>query len=473
MTNRATGRPGVCFLITGPGVTNAATPMAQAYSDSVPILVISAVNERATLGRGWGELHELTEQAAVTRPFTAFSATAHEPGALPELVARAFGVFTARRPRPVHLEVPVDVFPEPVGDRWTARASPAAPQPDPGALAEAAALLATAKRPLLYVGGGARGVASGIVALAERLSAPVVTTVAGVGVVPHSHPLSLGSTLTHGATHELIADADAVLAIGTELSRVDCWGQILTLGSGLVRIDIDADMLNTRYPAAVPIHADAKPAVEGLLALLGPAATPPSAVARDRARSCREAFDLSLDAGQQQHVRVLRTLRKAAPGDAIFVGDMTQLAYTAYQTLPFERPGCFFNPKGYGTLGFALPVALGAKLGAPARAVIALVGDGGLLYTVQEMATALDEAAPIVVVLWNNQSLAEIRDGFVARGITPIGTSPRNPDFQGLARSFGWTARRARSHAELETVVTEAQSGVAPTLIELCEADRF
>ena len=150
-----------------------------------------------------------------------------------------------------------------------------------------------------------------------------------------------------------------------------------------------------------------------------------------------------------------------------------KLAYTAYQAMPFEQPGCFFNPKGYGTLGFALPVAIGAKLGAPARAVMALVGDGGLLYTVQEMATAVDEAVPVVVVLWNNESLGEIRDGFVSRGITPIATSPQTPDYQGLAKSFGWTARRAENHADLKSLVIGALRDATPTMIELRESDAF
>jgi 5-guanidino-2-oxopentanoate decarboxylase len=170
-------------------------------------------------------------------------------------------------------------------------------------------------------------------------------------------------------------------------------------------------------------------------------------------------------------VRVLDVIAGTVPGDSLFVGDMTQIAYTAYSTLPLDRPGRLLFPKGYGTLGYGLPAAIGAKLGAPERPVIALVGDGGLLYTVQEMAAAADEQIPVVVVLWNNEALGEIRDGFIARGIEPIATAPRPPDFLALARSFGWRAERAGDEAALKNQLQDALEAPGPTLIELKESD--
>ena len=472
---RATGRPGVCFLITGPGVTNAATPMAQAYSDSVPMLVISSVNPVETLGKGWGELHELRDQRAVTAPFTAFSATVRAPAEIPGLVARAFEVFDSARPRPVHIEIPIDLFPEPVAETWTAAARAEKPPPDAAKIAAAVALLAAAERPLLYLGGGAKAAAAPLRDIAEKLAAPVVTTVAGIGVFPVRHPLSLGPTLPSEAVRARVAEADVVLAVGSELSVNDTWGGRPEFGGRLIRIDIDPAQLADRYPAAIGIPGDAALGAEAIAAGLREAAgmnrMNRRAAAERLVAETLEAFRATFSPDEEARVRVLDEIVEAVPDDSLFVGDMTQIAYTAYSTLPLDRPGRLLFPKGYGTLGYALPAALGAKLGAPERPVIALVGDGGLLYTVQEMAAAADEQIPVVVVLWNNEALGEIRDGFIARGIEPIATAPRPPDFLALARSFGWRAERAGDEAALRRQLQDALAAAGPTLIELKESD--
>jgi len=469
---RATGRPGVCFLITGPGVTNAATPMAQAYSDSVPMLVISSVNEVETLGQGWGELHELRDQRAVTAPFTAFSASVRAPAEIPGLIARAFQVFDSERPRPVHIEIPIDLFPQPVAETWTAEARTEKPPPDANRIAAAVALLAEAERPLLYLGGGAKGAAAPLGKIAEMLAAPVVTTVAGIGVFPVSDPLSLGPSLPSEAVRERVAEADVALVVGSELSVNDSWGGRPAFGGQLIRIDIDPGQLNGRYPAAVAIQGDAAESAAAIAAGLSEAAGANRRATAERlVAETLEAFRATFSADERARVRLLEAIADAVPDDSLFVGDMTQIAYTAYCSLPLDQPGRLLFPKGYGTLGYALPAAIGAKLGAPRKPVIALAGDGGLLYTVQEMAAAADEPTPVVVLLWNNEALGEIRDGFVARGIEPIATSPRPPDFLALARSFGWRAERAGDLAALKSHLRDGLAASGPTLIELRERD--
>jgi len=470
---RATGRPGVCFLITGPGVTNAATPMAQAYSDSVPMLVISSVNPVETLGKGWGELHEISDQRAVTAPFTAFSASVRSPAEIPGLIARAFEVFDSERPRPVHIEIPIDLFPEPVAEAWRAGARAAMPAPGGAEIAAAVALLADAERPLLYLGGGAKSAAAPLREIAEKLAAPVVTTVAGIGVFPVRHPLSLGPTLPSEAVRARIVEADVVLAVGSELSVNDAWGGRPEFGGQLIRIDIDpAVQLDERYRAAIGIRGDALLGAEAIAAgLPEPVGANRRAAAERLVAETLEAFRATFSPDEKARVRVLKVIEGSVPADGLFVGDMTQIAYTAYSTLPLDRPGRLLFPKGYGTLGYALPAAIGAKLGAPETPVIALVGDGGLLYTVQEMAAAADEEMPIVVLLWNNEALGEIRDGFIARGIEPIATAPRPPDFLALARAFGWRAERAGDEAALKGHLADAQAAPGPTLIELKESD--
>src|SRR5262249_36487304 len=197
---RSTGKPGVCTIIAGPGVTNAATGIAQAYCDSQPMLVISGACATTTHGKGWGAIHELDDQAAVTAGFTAFSAMIRYPQEVPEWVARAYAVFRGSRPRPVHLSLPRDMLPISLEDDWKTRRAPSLPMPDPQAIEEAADRLARAKRPLIFVGGGAVGTRKALTDIAERIGAPVLSSNAGKGILPQSHPLSLGCSILQEAS---------------------------------------------------------------------------------------------------------------------------------------------------------------------------------------------------------------------------------------------------------------------------------
>lgn len=465
---RLSGRPGVCFVITGPGVTNAATPLGQAYSDSVPLLMISSVNSTRTLGKGWGELHEISDQRGVTRPLTALSATALSPGDVPDLLARAFAIFASARPRPVHIEIPTDVLTASATGEWKPRRPPPRPAPAADRIAEAAALLAAAERPLILVGGGALGAGSAVATIAETLGAPVVTSVAAKGLVPESHPLSLGSTLWLDATKACLAEADAVLALGTELAATDYLAKSLKIPGKLIRIDIDPAKLVDRHPAEIAILADAAVTAEALAAGLAGGSSPGwHRAAKERvAQACRANLDAATPL-QLAHLKVLRTLRAALPDEAVVTADMTQIAYTGNCFFPAERPRGWIYPAGYGTLGFALPVAIGAKLAAPERPAVALAGDAGFLYTVQELATAVELGLPIVVLLWNNEALGQIRDDMVAKGIPEVGVIQRNPDFPMLARAFGCHAARPETLEALGPELAAALGRDVPTVVEV------
>jgi 5-guanidino-2-oxopentanoate decarboxylase len=430
---RASGKPGVCFLITGPGVTNAATPMGQAYSDSVPMLVISSVNATGDLGKGWGRLHEITDQRAVTAPLTAFSATAYAAAEVPELVARAFAVFASARPRPVHIELPLDVLAAPAEGTWKAESPPPRPAAPNADIWGAAALLGKAERPFIIAGGGALEAGAAITEIAERAAAMVATTSAGKGVVPDSHPLSLGATLTSPAVQARLADADVVLAIGTEMAETDVWNDRLSLSGQLIRIDIDPAKVDDFYPASLGIVADAVAAAEGILHALG---------------------------GEPG-------LRRALPADAVVANDMTQIAYTGSNAFPAEKPRVWFHPSGFGTLGYALPAAIGAKIAAPSRPVSVLVGDAGLMFTLPELAVAVELELPIPIVLWNNDALGQIRDDMIEKGIPEIAVRGRNPDFLAVAQGFGCKTARPDSLAAIEEAVRAALKASGPTLIEV------
>jgi len=290
---RVSGRPGVCFLITGPGVTNAATAMAQAFSDSVPMLVISAVNERAHLGMGAGRLHELPDQRQVTEGFTVFSHTLLDAAHLPEVIARAFAAFDAGRPGPVHVEIPIDVITAPVDFAIDRPARVARPGPDPEAVARAARALAAARRPLMVLGGGCVEAAAEARTVAERLAAPVFLTYAARGVLAEDHPLNLGATLAFEPARALLADADVVLAAGTEFSETDrdLRAAALEIGGTLVRVDIDPQQLARSPIADVAIAGDARLALAALAAALVAGDREPPALGELRARLRAQAVE--------------------------------------------------------------------------------------------------------------------------------------------------------------------------------------
>lgn len=468
---RMSGKPGVCILISGPGVTNAATPIGQAYSDSVPVLLISSVAANKDLGMGRGMLHEITDQAAVTRPLTAFSEIATSPEQVREYVARAFALFESGRPRPVHISIPLDVFKTPDSRPATRRRTGHRRAPDPAQVRDAAAILSNARRPVIIAGGGAVPAAAEVKALAEKIGAVVAPTIAGRGILPSDHPLALEVTLDRGETQAFVKQADAVLMIGTEMSEPDIWlDGPLPIDGRLIRIDIDPATLVRDYDAEVAMEADSRLAVAALVEAVAPATgfTGSNAVAELRA-----AERAALTPLENKHIRVLDSLRNAIPDNGVIYSDMTQLAYTGYAFYQTSLPRTWHFPAGYGTLGYALPAAIGGQLASPETPVAVIVGDGGFQFTLQELGTAVENKLPLAIILWDNDSLAQIRDGMKARNIPTIGVNQHNPDFIKLAEAYGCDTAEPASFAELEAAVTKAFAGDRPTVIRLREDADF
>lgn len=469
---RVTGKPGVCFVITGPGVTNAATAIGQAHADSIPMLVISSVNHSASLGKGWGCLHETQDQRAMTAPITAFSAVATSAEDLPQLIARAFAVFDSERPRPVHISVPLDVLAQPIARDWSAEVvrRPGRGLPSAEALQQAAAKLAGAKRPMIIAGGGALEAGAALAVLSERLAAPLFTSVAGKGLLPPQAPLHAGATLCVEPGWQLIEQADVVLAVGTEMADTDFWRERLPLTGELLRVDIDPRKFNDFYPCSVALKGDARQTVEALLAGLPQQARDP-AQAIAAVAGVRAAVEDGQGPLQRIHQAILARIDAVLPDNAVISTDMTQLAYSGNYLFASRAPRSWLHPTGYGTLGYGLPAGIGAKLGAPERPGLVLVGDGGFLYTAQELATAVEELdTPLVVLLWNNDALGQIRDDMLDLDIEPIGVLPRNPDFAALAGAFGCQVRQPQSLDQLQEQLAEGFSHPGVTLIELKHA---
>ncbi|MFL5337221.1 MAG: 5-guanidino-2-oxopentanoate decarboxylase [Geminicoccaceae bacterium] len=472
---RVSGKPGVCFIITGPGMTNILTAMGQAYGDSVPMLVISSVNRTEQLAMGQGRLHELRSQQAVVAGVAAFSHTVLHPNQLPEVLARAFALFASARPRPVHIEIPIDVITAP-GDGLPleARPLPGRPGPDPAAIARAAELLAGAATPLLVIGGGAVSAANEVLALAERLGAPVINTVNAKGVLPPGHALHAGENMAWPPLREALRAADTVLAVGTEFGETEMYPGPLPLrfDGKLLRIDIDPEQLVRGFPSDVPIVSDSGHALRALLAAL-PGSTRPAADGAARARTLREALPALWWPAVRTHQRLLGVVQEALP-DAILVGDSTQPVYAGNQFFQPAAPRSWFNSStGYGTLGYALPAAVGAKLAAPDRPVVVLVGDGGLQYTLPELAAAVEAATPVIVLVWNNRAYGEIRTYMHDHGIAPIGVDLYTPDLLAIGRGYGCAADRARDHGHLAELLAAARRRGRPSLMEVMEESPF
>lgn len=473
---RASGQPAACFTITGPGTTNIATAMGQAYADSVPMLVISSVNERRHLGMGTGRLHELPSQQGLTAGVTGFAHTLMDPRELPLVLARAFAIFQSRRPRPVHISIPIDVLARSADGIEPRRgAVPSRPAPNPEAIAQAAALLQAASSPIVILGGGSVGAAEEARTLVETLDVPVAITIQAKGVIPGGHPLLLGANMGHAPVREAIEAADVVLAVGTELSEVDRFPDTrdLRLKGKLIRIDLDAEQTATAYLADLAIVSDARPAFHALREALGGKATWPRSDSPGalRAAVLRRATHRQWTPEIQTHSRLLEAMQAALPG-LILIGDSTQPAYSAHYCYDPPAPRSFWtSATGFGTLGYALPAAIGAKLAAPERPVVALIGDGGLQFTLPELATAVETGMPVIILLWNNRGYEEIRRQMVAAGMPPIGIDLFTPDFLAVARGYGLTAARASDLSHLKVLLQAANESSAPALIEIDEAN--
>jgi 5-guanidino-2-oxopentanoate decarboxylase len=468
---RISGRAAAAFVISGPGVTNILTAVAQAFSDSVPLLVIASTPAQASLGKQWGVLHELANQHDLAAGVFGVARSARTATDVRDHLRACLASLRAGRPRPAYLEIPLDLLAERTDLRAERFASAAfAPRPDPPKVEAAIRLLARAERPLIIAGGGARGASAELGELVDLLDAFLVTTAAGKGVLAEAHPANLGASLPYRETRALAASADVVLAVGTEIAETDLYtGSRLALSGQMIRIDIDVEKLVDHYGAEVPLWGDARGTLQAINRGLERRSGWRGAVGG--AAPTRAAIAASFSPAARVQSSVIGAIHAALPADGVVFSDMTQIAYLGSYAYPADAPGRWFHPSGYGTLGFALPAALGAKIAAPGRAVLALVGDFGLQFTLGELMTAVEQDLGVPIVVWNNGALGEIRDDMVAAGIPPIGVVGRNPDFLELAAAYGAAAVRVRDVAALSAGIEGALGRSGPVLIEIVPAD--
>ena len=309
----------------------------------------------------------------------------------------------------------------------------------------------------------------------SRLAAPIGLTINARGTVSDAHELCLGSALSFPPVSDLLRDADVTLLVGAELSGLDLWGLDAPLEpQSLIRIDIDADQLSRRWDPVIALHGDAASTLAALAEAVR--VEPPSVgehhyadpgEAAERVRKARDRLDPPAEVAR--FTELISALDRALPEERIVAGDSTQPVYAANHLLPMYRSRSWMMPIGYGCLGCALPMAIGAKLAAPERPVVALAGDGGFMFTVQELATAVSLDLALPVLVYNNDGYGEIRDSMDHAGITRLGTDARH-DIAGIARGFGCAVRRITALGELEGALADALASTGPTVMELTGA---
>ena len=427
-------------MISGPGVTNVLTPVAQAHHDSKPLLVISGAVSAESHGRG--PIHDLPDQRALTAELTAFSHQVEHPGELPEVLARAFDSFASGRPRPVHIAVPVDVLSQRSPRLARIETARGRPSPPASAIAEAAELLAHAHAPVIILGGGAVDAGTEALRLAERTGAAIGVTINGKGAIPSSHPLCVGATLSFAPVVDMIRAADVLVAVGTEFSELDWWGLDAPL-----ELDGTTDPHRHRRGPAPgsawrrrrtsrrqPIGAGRarRQADRG-----APATPPPRPIAWPARWPHSSGRPISPSTAPFWTCSTRR-----CPGTGSSPPTRPSRPTPPITCSESSVPRSWMMPVGFGTLGCALPMAIGAKLAAPDRPVACLAGDGGVLFTLQELATARDLGLGLPIIVWNNDGYGEISDSMLRVGIEPIGTAASPRPGRDCARV--WLSRRPR-----------------------------
>ncbi len=454
----ATGRPQVCAMVPGPGVLNASAALLTAYGMGAPVLALAGQIPTDAIDKGWGHLHELPDQLGLLRHFTKYAARIPAAADAPALVAEAIRQALSGRMRPVALECAIDTWGR------AGVATDVAPLPilnppiDATTIEAAAALLARAERPIIIAGGGAIDAATGLLALAERLQAPVLTYRRGRGVIPTTHPLAVSLPVGH----RLWREADLVLGIGTRMHFAQSnWGT--DAGLKIIRLDIDAEEHNRFRRPDVAIHADAADGVAALLAAL-PATTRP---ARADVAAAQAWFAERLTR-QEPQMGYLRALRAALPADGIVVEDVTQVGFVGRLAFPVDAPRRYISPGYQDNLGWGYGAALGVQAALPDRAVVAISGDGGFMYQAAELATAMRHTLPVVAVVFDDGAFGNVKRIQAERfGNRLIAHDLANPDFHDFARSFGMQAWRVAEPAAFAPALAAALATRAPALLHV------
>lgn len=468
---RVKGKPGVGLVVPGPGVQNALAALGTAYACSSPVLLLAGQIESKDLGKDGGALHEVNDQLDMVRPVTKWCKRVMRVEEIPGAIHEAMRQMNTGRPRPTEVEIPWDTLRSSGEVKFLSREAMPPAEPDRQSVRRAAELLAQAEKPFIWAGGGAilSDSSAELRDLAESLGAPVATTAEGKGAISEDHPLSLGGGYYgFGAARWALPQADVALAVGTRLTWLQMRpGTALKPPQKLIHLDADPSMIGKNYPAEVALAADAKIALKALV----------EEVRKEKVNRERWASS-ELDQFRKNHrnwlqeqaplqTDIIKTIRKELPDDAILVAGVTNIGYWANLAYAARRPRTYITSSYFATLGYSFPTALGAKLAAPERPVVCVVGDGGFLYGCAELATAVRYGINLVTIVFNDQAFGSTKcDQLVNFKGRVVGTELNNPDFAKLAELFGVKGLKADPE-RLGKVLNEALEAKQPVVIEV------
>lgn len=461
---RSSGKPGVFSVVPGPGVLNASAALLTAFGCNEPVLCLTGQVPIPFLGKGRGHLHEMPDQLATLRTFVKWADRIEYPDNAPSMVSRAFQEMLSGRRGPASLEMPWDVFTQ------RAQVTPVepfdplpAPQPDPDRIKAAADLIAGSKTPMIFVGSGAIDAREEILELAEMIDAPVVAFRSGRGIVSNAHELGL----TMAAAYKLWPKTDLMIGIGSrmELPTMSRW-PYQPAGLKCVRIDIDPAEMR-RWPADAPVVADAKAATADLAAAVRKAGYGKTSGRRAAIREATTATEQEIQRVQPQ-MAYLKILREVLPANAIVTDELSQVGFASWYGFPIYEPRTFITSGYQGTLGSGFPTALGVKVANPDKPVVAITGDGGFMFGVQELATAVQFKIGVVTLVFNNSAYGNVRRDQQERFDGRIVASDLvNPDFVKLAESFGVGAARVTSPDHFRPALEKALADGGPYVISI------
>jgi acetolactate synthase-1/2/3 large subunit len=459
---RSTGQAAVYAVVPGPGMLNSSAALLTAYSCNAPVLCLTGQVPTQFLGKGRGQLHEMPDQLATLRTLTKWAEHIARPEEAPGLIAQAFQIMRSGRPRPAALEMPWDQF---TTSAEVALCDPlaliAAPSPDPDAAGAAARILRSAKAPMILVGSGAMDAGAQVLELAELLEAPVVSFRSGRGIVSDRHDLALNVA----SGYPLWRETDVTIAIGTRMEVAHWRWPSVPPEMQYIRIDIDPAEMR-RFTADVEILADARAGTRALIERVLTAGVMPSG-RRARIRETKAARNREVREALPQ-MAFLDALREVLPDEGIVTDEVSQMGFTSWCGFPVYQPRTFITSGYSGTLGAGFPMALGVKVAHPQTPVVALTGDGGFLFAVEELATAVQYNIGVVTLVFNNHAYGNVlRDQQQAHGGRVLGSELVNPDFGKLADAFGVASARVRTPGELKGALERAFHDGGPWLIEI------
>ncbi|HEY8281729.1 MAG TPA: thiamine pyrophosphate-binding protein [Leifsonia sp.] len=474
-----TGMPGVVVTTSGPGLLNALSAAGTAYCESRPLIILSPGVALGAEFADVGTLHETKDPTAASGAIVEWSRRVVSAAEAVQAVHDAFELFRTGRPRPVHIEIPLDVL-EGAADvpsvEREARPHPGFRAAEVDAVTRAARILAGAARPAIVVGGGSTRAGASVTALAERLGAPVVSTLNGKGTVPESHPLAIGAELRLAAARDVVNGADAVLIVGAKVGEAELWGGVIAPQAPVIRVDILAGQGQKNVASDIVLVGHAEAVVPQLLDAIGGAGAgggAGAAAAWVDLDDVRSACIQQAGAFHEVTDRAGRLIAAALPARAVVAGDSSQITYLGMASaVRQDEPHAFLYTPAYATLGYGLPAAIGAAVaessrGRDARPVVCVVGDGALMFAVQEFATAVEQGLDLTVVCYDNGGYSEIEQNERDRGIPPIGVRLSQPDWAALADAFGARGWRVRTLHELEPALREAQASRGVNLVHV------